>query len=102
MSIDIALSSAKECKNSQTMAGIMLAAVIIDSSHKLSADNVDDTSTTNKFVTASEKTDIGNTTAKVEGITSSTNNSITFGNGVTLYIGSTAPSSPNDGDYWLD
>ena len=75
---------------------------IIDSSHKLSADNVDDTSTTNKFVTASEKTDIGNTTAKVEGITSSTNNSITFGNGVTLYIGSTAPSSPNDGDYWLD
>ena len=28
----------------------------IDSSHKLSADLVDDTSTTNKFVTASEKT----------------------------------------------
>lgn len=32
---------------------------VIDSSHKLSADLVDDTSTTNKFVTASEKTLIG-------------------------------------------
>lgn len=32
---------------------------IIDSSHKLSADLVDDTSTTNKFVTASEKSAIG-------------------------------------------
>ena len=32
---------------------------VIDSSHKLSADLVDDTSTTNKFVTASEKTAIG-------------------------------------------
>ena len=43
---------------------------VIDSSHKLSADLVDDTSTTNKFVTA---TDISNWNGKQAGLVSGTN-----------------------------
>ena len=43
---------------------------VIDSSHKLSADLVDDTNTTNKFVTASDKTTWG---AKQDALVSGTN-----------------------------
>lgn len=41
---------------------------VIDSSHKLSADLVDDTSTTNKFVTASEKSQITTNANAISGI----------------------------------
>lgn len=46
-------TSATVLKSHQSLAGKQ---DLIDSSHKLSADLVDDTSTTNKFVTASDKT----------------------------------------------
>ncbi len=45
----------------------------IDSSHKLSADLVDDTSTTNKFVTASEKSQITTNQNAITGIKDGTN-----------------------------
>ncbi len=49
---------------------------VIDASHKLSADLVDDTSTTNKFVTASDKTawDAKLSTVTVDNTGVSTNN----------------------------
>lgn len=45
---------------------------VIDSSHKLSADLVDDTSTTNKFVTASDKTTWDGKASKVVAVDAST------------------------------
>ena len=60
----------------------------IDSTHKLSADLVDDTSSTNKFTTAADKTKLGRI---VMDSTEST----------TLYFQSTQPSNPQDGDIWI-
>lgn len=57
----------------------------IDSSHKLSADLVDDTSTTNKFVTAQDKT---NWNAKQDALTAGNNINIT---GTTISTPAIAP-----------
>lgn len=93
----------------------------IDAQHKLDADFVDDTNSTNKFVTAADKTawngkedtisDLAtirsNATAgaeaaaKVTGITETGNDHIKMGNGITLYISATQPQNPSEGDLWI-
>lgn len=84
---------------------------VIDSTHKLSADNVDDTSATNKFVTATDKTTWN---AKQDAIDSShklssdlvddinANNKFYKGNGV-LFVQDTEPTGTiPDGAIWID
>ena len=81
----------------------------IDSSHKLSADLVNDSNTTHKFVTASDKTTwSGKQDALVSGTNIKTiNNTSILGSG-DIEVGAdipqqdTAPSSPSTGDLWLD
>lgn len=65
---------------------------VIDNSHKLSSDLVDDTNNTNKFVTAAEKTSIGTSANKLTGIAETDDNYIEMGNGVRLYISDTEPT----------
>ena len=81
---------------------------IIDSQHKLSADNVDDSQSTNKFATAAElaqietnKTNISSLQTTTQGIDSTGDDFIEI-NGKKLYFSSTTPSNPSDGDWWLD
>lgn len=64
----------------------------IDSQHKLDADLVDDSTSTNKFVTAAEKTSIGTSAEKLTGIAETADNYIEMGNGVRLYISDTEPT----------
>ena len=64
----------------------------ITSQNPLDADLVDDTTSTNKFVTAAEKTNIGTSAEKLTGITETDDNYIEMGNGVRLYISNTAPT----------
>lgn len=74
----------------------------IDSSHKLSADLVDDTSTTNKFVSAAEKTNIGTSATKLTGVDSSATDYIQLTNGKRLYLSDTEPTGTiPDGAYWI-
>ena len=61
----------------------------IDATHKLSADLVDDSTTTNKFVTAADKTKLGRV------IMDSTETQ-------DYYLQNSTPSNPSDGDYWFD
>lgn len=84
----------------------------IDNSHKLSADLVDDTSATNKFVTASDKTTwSGKQDALVSGtniktinntsILGSGNISITADEGLKeVYVNASTGSDSNDGTSW--
>ena len=65
---------------------------VIDSSHKLSADLVDDTSTTNKFVTASDKT-AWNGKSTVSGTNDGTNWSTITIDGTTKNIPSSSGGS---------
>ena len=65
---------------------------VIDSTHKLDADLVDDSTSTNKFVTAAEKTSIGTSAEKLIGIAETDDNYIEMENGVRLYISNTAPT----------
>ena len=65
---------------------------VIDSTHKLDADLVDDSTSTNKFVTAAEKTSIGTSAEKLTGIAETDDNYIEMENGVRLYISNTAPT----------
>lgn len=60
----------------------------IDSTHKISADNVDDSNTTNKFVTAADKTKLDRV------IMDSTETQ-------DYYMQDSTPSSPSEGDYWF-
>ena len=64
----------------------------IDSSHKLSADLVDDTSTTNKFATAAELTQIETNKTNISLIKHAENTS--------LYFSETKPTGAV-GDYWI-
>lgn len=71
---------------------------IIDVLHKLSADNVDDSQSTNKFATAAElaqietnKTNILSEQAKTTGMTEGGSNYITIG-GIRVYVSATAPT----------
>lgn len=104
----------------------------ITSQNKLDADLVDDSNSTNKFTNVTEKqtwngkqdalsqaqmdaansgidsatllqieTDISSLESLTDGIDSTGDNFIEI-NSVKLYFGSTAPSSPSDGDWWLD
>ena len=80
----------------------------IDSTHKLNADNVDDTNSTNKFATAAEltqietnKTNISSLQTTTQGIDSTGDDFIEI-NGKKLYFSTTTPSNPSDGDWWLD
>lgn len=104
----------------------------ITSQNKLDADLVDDSNSTNKFTNATEKqtwnskqealsqaqmdaansgidsatllqieTDISSLETLTDGIDSTGDNFIEI-NGVKLYFGSTTPSNPSDGDWWLD
>ena len=63
-------STSDMASKSYVDTGLATKQAIIDSSHKLSADYVDDTSTTNKFVTASDKTTWN---AKQDALVSGTN-----------------------------
>ena len=65
---------------------------VIDSTHKLDADLVDDSTSTNKFVTAAEKTNIGTSAEKLTVIAETDDNYIEMENGVRLYISNTAPT----------
>ena len=72
----------------------------IDSSHKLSADLVDDTSTTNKFVTASDKTTwSGKQDALVSGTNIKTINSTSILGSGNITIDSLPSQSGNSGKY---
>ena len=80
---------------------------IIDSQHKISADNVDDSQSTNKFATAADlsqietnKTNILSEQAKTTGMTEGGSNYITVG-GIRVYISSTAPTGARTGDLWI-
>jgi len=71
----------------------------IDSSHKISADNVDDTSATHKFATQAQltqietnKNNISSLTTLTQGIDGSGNDFIEI-NGIKLFVSSTAPTS---------
>lgn len=64
----------------------------IDSQHKLDADLVDDSTSTNKFVTVAEKAQIATTAFKVSGIGDSDINYIEMQNEVRLYISDTEPT----------
>ncbi|MBP5431069.1 hypothetical protein [Ruminococcus sp.] len=79
----------------------------IDGSHKLSADNVDDTSTTNKFATAAQleqietnKNNISSEQAKTVGMSEGGSNYITVG-GIRVYVSATAPTGARTGDLWI-
>lgn len=64
----------------------------IDSQHKLDADLVDDSTSTNKFVTAAQLSQISGTATKVTGIAETDDNYIEMENGVRLYISDTEPT----------
>jgi hypothetical protein len=76
---------------------------LIDSAHKLSADLVDDTNTTNKFVTAADKTSIDTSATKLVGISSSAASYIQLINGLRLYVSSTEPTGDDipAGSVWI-
>lgn len=74
----------------------------ITSANKLSADLVDDASATNKFVSAAEKTSIGNSATKLTGVDSSATNYIELTNGKRLYLSGTEPTGTiPDGAFWI-
>ena len=80
----------------------------IDSSHKLSADNVDDTNATNKFATAAQlsqietnKTNILSEQAKTTGMSEGGSDYITVG-GIRVYVSATAPTGTiPTGSIWI-
>ena len=49
-----------------------------------------------------DENNISNCSTKLTGVDSTANNAIKMNNGVTLYFGSTTPSNPQNGDWWLD
>lgn len=79
----------------------------IDSSHKLSADLIDDTNATNKFATAAQldqietnKNNISSEQAKTVGMSEGGSDYITVG-GIRVYVSSTAPTGARTGDLWI-
>lgn len=80
----------------------------IDSSHKLSSDLVDDSSSINKFATAAQltqistnETNISTEQGKTVGMTAGGSNYITVG-GIRVYVSSTAPTGDiPDGSIWI-
>lgn len=64
----------------------------ITSQNPLNADLVSDATSTNKFVTAAEKTSIGTSAEKLTGIAETADNYIEMENGIRLYISDTAPT----------
>lgn len=67
----------------------------IDSTHKIDADNVDDTNSTNKFTTAEQLTQIGNNKDAIDDQQNTTalgGNGYAIVNGIRLYIASSAPT----------
>ena len=82
---------------------------VIDSSHKLSADLVDDSTSTNKFVTSSDKTTwSGKQDALVSGTNIKTINSTSLLGSGNIDVGAdipqqdTAPLNPSEDDLWID
>jgi hypothetical protein len=75
----------------------------ITSSNKLSADLVNDSLSTNKFVSVAEKTSIGNSATKLTGISGSANDYIEFANGKRIYLTDTEPTGSDipNGSVWL-
>ena len=76
---------------------------VIDGNNKLNADLVDDTSATNKFITAADKTSIGTSATKLTGISSSAASYIQLTNGLRLYVSSTEPTGNDipEGSVWV-
>ena len=80
----------------------------IDSDHKLSADNVDDTSTTNKFATAAQLSQIGTNTTNITSVqekvvahTAGGSNYDTI-NGIRVYVSATQPTGDiPTGSLWI-
>lgn len=79
----------------------------IDSSHKLSADLVDDTSATHKFATAAQlsqiqtnENNISSLQGKTTGMSEGGSDYITVG-GIRVYVSSTAPTGARTGDLWI-
>lgn len=79
----------------------------IDTDHKLSADNVDDSNATNKFATAEQLSQIGTNTnnisseqAKTTGMTEGGSNYITV-NGIRVYVSATPPTGARTHDLWI-
>lgn len=68
---------------------------IIDSDHKLSADNVDDTNSTNKFATQAQLDQINTNKTNIsnqQDTTAQGGNGYAIINGIRLYVSSTAPT----------
>ena len=79
----------------------------IDTDHKLSADNVDDANSMNKFATAAQLTQIATNTgnisseqAKTTGMTEGGSNYITVG-GRRVYVDSNPPTGARPLDLWI-
>lgn len=79
----------------------------IDSDHKLSADNVDDTSSTHKFATAAQLSQIGTNEnnisleqGKTTGMSEGGTNYITV-NGIRVYVSATPPTGARTDDLWI-
>lgn len=79
----------------------------IDSAHKLSADNVDDSNTTNKFATAAQLSQIGTNTndistlqGKTVGMDEGGSNYISV-NDHKIFVDSNTPTGANTGDLWF-
>lgn len=82
---------------------------VIDSSHMLSADLVDDSSTTNKFATAAQLAQIGTNKTNISTIQGKTTAMGAGGddyiviNGVRIYAGATEPTGTiPTGSFWFD
>ena len=79
----------------------------IDSTHKVSADNIDDSTATNKFATAAQleqistnETNILSEQAKTTGMTAGGANYIVV-NGIKIFVSSTEPTGAQSGDLWI-
>lgn len=70
----------------------------IDSTHKLSADNVDDSSSTNKFATAAQLQQIATNETNISSLAGHFTFSANSGH---YYLQPEQPSSPSDGDIWI-
>lgn len=103
--VDSAMSSTSEnpVQNKVITEALTGKQDTIDSTHKLSAGNVDDSNAANKFVSSAEKTSIGTSETKLTGVSSTTATCITLTGGGVLYLSATEPTGTiPDGAIWID
>lgn len=92
--IDDAMSSTSEnpVQNKVITGALSGKQSEITAQNPLSADLVDDSTASHKFVTAAEKTSIGTSAEKLAGIAETDDDYIELENGTRLYISNTAPT----------